>query len=176
MAQTAKNIEVMKQPETPAAPRLIPPADIFRRAEQLYQQIARRAFEIFQDNKTFGRDLENWLKAESEFLHPVHIHVEDSEKDLTVRAEVPGFAAQELEVSLEPRRLTITGKRETKEERKEKKTVYTECLSDQLLRVVSLPADVDAERAQATLKDGVLELRMPKAASAKKVSVSVAQT
>ena len=176
MAEPAKNIEVMKQPASPAAPRLIPPADIFRRAEQLYQQIARRAFEIFQDNGAFGRDLDNWLKAESELLHPVHIDVEDSEKDLTVRAEVPGFAAKELEVSLEPRRLTISGKRETKEERKEKKTVYTECLSDQLLRVVTLPAAVDAEKAEATLKDGLLELRMPKAAPAKKVAVSVAQT
>jgi HSP20 family protein len=176
MAEAARNIEVMKQPTLPSAPRLIPPTDIFRRAEQLYQQIARRAFEIFRDDGAFGRDLENWLKAESEFLHPVHINVEDSEKELTIRAEVPGFAAKELEVSLEPRRLTISGKRETKEERKERKTVYTECLSDQLLRVVTLPADVDPDKAQATLKDGVLELRMPKAAPAKKVAVSVAQT
>ena len=176
MAEAAKNIEVMKQPASSATPRLIPPADIFRRAEQLYQQIARRAFEIFQDNGAFGRDLENWLKAESEFLHPVHINLEDSEKEMTVRAEVPGFAPKQLEVSLEPRRLTISGKRETKEERKEKKAVYTECLSDQLLRVVTLPANVDVDKAQATLKDGVLELRMPKAAPAKKVAVSVAQT
>jgi len=118
-----------------------------------------------------GRELHDWFQAESELLHPVHLEVAESDEGLTVKAEVPGFTAKELEVSVEGRRLTITGKRETKEERKEKKTLYTECCSDQLLRVIDLPVDVDADKVAATLKDGVLELKLPKAAPPKKIPI-----
>jgi HSP20 family protein len=81
-----------------------------------------------------------------------------------------------LEVALEPRRLTITGKRETKEERKDKRTIYTEIKSDQALRVIDLPAAVDADKATATLKDGVLELTLPKAGPAKKLQIAAKET
>jgi HSP20 family protein len=89
-----------------------------------------------------------------------------------VRAEVPGFTTNDLEVSVEPECLTITGKRETKEEReKEGKVVYSERCADEILRVIDLPAAVDPTKVTATLKDGVLDLEMPKAAPAKKIKV-----
>jgi HSP20 family protein len=169
----AETKAVAKPSTSPAPLRLVPPADIFKQTQQLFDSIARRAFEIFEgDGRVFGRDLENWLQAESELLHPVHIDVAESDGGLTVRAEVPGFTAKELEVSVEPRRLTITGKRETKEERKDKKTIYTERCSNQVLRMVNLPEAVDADKAAATLKDGILELSLPKAPPAKKLQVT----
>jgi hypothetical protein len=62
---------------------------------------------------------------------------------------------------------------EIKDERKDKKTVYTECSHNQLLRVIDLPATVEAEQAEASLNNGVLELRLRKAGPLKKVPVSV---
>jgi HSP20 family molecular chaperone IbpA len=173
MAQPAKNIDVRKQPE-PAAPlQVVPSADLFKRVEQLYGNIARRAFEIFESSgQGPGHELADWFKAESEFLHPVHVDIAETEAAVTVHAEVPGFAAKELKVAIEPGRLTITGKRETKGERKDKKTFYTECSSNELLRVISLPAAVETEKAEAVLNNGVLELKLRKAAS-KKNPVSV---
>jgi HSP20 family protein len=82
---------------------------------------------------------------------------------------VPGFSAKELDVSLEPCRLTISGKRETHEERRSKKTIYTEQCSSLIFRAINLPDEVDSSKVTATLKDGVLELVMPKAAKAQKV-------
>jgi HSP20 family protein len=156
--------------KSPALLKLVTPADLFHRAEKLYDSIARRAYELFESNgRIFGRDLEDWFRAESELLHPVHVNVAETDEGLTVRAEVPGFTAKELEIGIEPRRVTISGKRETKEERKEKKFLYEERCSNQILRVIDLPVAVDADKAAAaTLKDGVLELRMPKAAPAKR--------
>ena len=172
MAEPAKTLEITKKSAAPAPLRLVPAGELIDRMEKLYDQIARRAFDLFEsDGGIFGRDLENWFKAESELLHPVHLDVSESEKEVSVRAEVPGFAANELEISLEGTRLTIAGKRESKKERKEKKTVYEEHCSDQLLRVVTLPAAVDAAKAEATLKDGMLELKLPKAAPAKKIAI-----
>jgi HSP20 family protein len=166
-----------KRTTTPAPLRLVPPSDLFERVERLRDVIARRAFEIFDSaGRTFGHDLEDWFKAESEVLHPVQVDVTESDSNLIVKAEVPGFTAKELEVALEPRRLTITGKRETKEERKDKRTIYTEIKSDQAMRVIDLPAAVDADKATATLKDGILELTLPKAGPAKKLQIAAKET
>jgi len=141
--------------------------------KKLFDSVARRAFEIFQSNgQALGHDVENWLQAERELFHPAHLDVSESAEGFTVCTEVPGFKAKELEVNIDGRRLTISGKRETREERKDKKTVYSEYCSGQLLRVVDLPADVKAEAATATLKDGVLELEVPKAVAAKKIPIA----
>lgn len=146
----------------------------FRHVQRMYDSIARRAFEMFERNgRPFGNDLEDWLQAESELLHPVHIEMAESDDGLHVEAEVPGFGPKELEVRVEPRRLTITGKRESKEERKTKKTIYKEQCSDEILRVVDLPAEINTEKMKATLENGVLRLEMPKAAPATKVPVEV---
>ena len=150
--------------------KVVAATDLFARMQRLHDSVARRAFEIFESQgRTFGRDLENWLQAESELLHPVHVDVAESDEGLTVRAEIPGFKAEQLEVSMEPRRVTIAGKRESHAERKDEKTIYKEHCSDQILRVIELPAEVVGGRVAATLRDGVLELKMPKVAPAKKV-------
>ncbi len=152
--------------------RLVGADDLFDRMRETYDSIASRAFEIFESSgQTFGHDLDDWFRAESELLHPVHLDIAESGNALTVRAEVPGFSAKEIEVSVEPRRLTISGKRETKEERKTGKTIYSERCADQILRVLDLPAEIDTGKVEATLRDGILELAMPKAAEAKKIRV-----
>ncbi len=172
MPEKIQAVEPAKQVKSPAPLKLISAGDIFDRIQQLSDRIAHRAFEIFENNgKSFGRDMEDWFRAESELLHPVHVEVLEKDGEVTVRAETPGFTSKDLDISLDGRRLTITGKRESKEERKEKTTIYTECRSNQILRVIDLPAEVDAEKAAATLKDGVLELKIPKAAPARKIPV-----
>jgi HSP20 family protein len=177
MPEQTKSVASTKQPTSPASLKLVPAQDLFERMQQLHDLIERRAFEIFDGNgKTFGHDLEDWFKAESELLHPVHIDVAESDGNLIVKAEVPGFTTKEMEIALEPRRVTITGKRESKEERKDKKTLYTEIRSDEVLRVLDLPAAGDTEKAAATLKDGVLELKMPKALPSKKVEITAKET
>ncbi len=140
--------------------------------QQMFDSVARRAFQIFQSNgQGFGHDVENWLQAERELFHPAHLDVSESAEGFSVRAEVPGFAAKELEVNIDGQRLTISGKREKREERKDKKSVYSEYCSGQVLRVMDLPAGVKADAATASLKDGILEVEIPKAAPAKKIPV-----
>jgi len=54
------------------------------------------------------------------------LEITETEDTLTAHAEVPGFKAKELELSVEPQRITISGKRESTEEKKTAKTVYKE--------------------------------------------------
>jgi HSP20 family protein len=155
--------------------KLVEPKTLIERISQIHEQIARRAFEIFQGEGDFwGHDLDNWFKAEAELLHTSHINIDESEGALSIEAEIPGFDAKDLQVSMEPRRLIISGKKETsKEDKKKGKTVYKEQCSSELLRVIDLPAEVDATKATAMLKNGVLELNVPKAPHTKAARVEV---
>jgi len=146
--------------------------DVFDQIQNTYYSIARRAFEIFDNNgRWLGNDVENWLRAESELLQPVRLEVSESDDNLTVRAEVPGFNAKELEINVESRTLTITGKHETQEENKKGKTIYSERRAQEILRVVDLPTEVDSSKVNATLKDGILNIELPKAAHAKRARI-----
>jgi HSP20 family protein len=142
------------------------------RMQELYDSIAKRAFEIFEQNgRLFGRELSDWFEAESEILHPVHLEIAESEDALTVKAEVPGFTAPELDVQVEGNRLTISGKHESKEETTKGKTIYSERCAKEVFRSVDLPSAVDTSKVSATLKEGVLQIELPKAARAKTVAV-----
>ncbi|MGA3295680.1 MAG: Hsp20 family protein [Candidatus Acidiferrales bacterium] len=139
----------------PTQVKIVEPRTLLERFNKLSEQVSRRAYEIFEGRgKTLGQDLEDWLKAESEILHPVQLRIAETDEEVTVKADVPGFSAKDLEVSLEPWRLTISGKKETKEEQEQ--------CSEQLLRVVDLPPEVDSGKATATLKNGILEINIPK--------------
>jgi HSP20 family protein len=133
----------------------------------LLDAIALRAFAIYENNgELLGHDLDDWFQAESELLQPVRVDVTESDASLTVRAAVPGFTAQELEVSVNGSQLVIAGRRDTTAAPHAPYPVATECGGDHIFRVLDLPVAVDATAASALLTDGILELTLPKAASA----------
>lgn len=152
-----------------SAPRFVEPEAVINRRNEVYDAIARRAFEMFEgDGRVDGRALDHWFKAEEEMLHPAHVQIRESDDAITVDAEVPGFNVNELQVSVEPRRLTISGKKQSKSEETKANVVYSERCSSELLRSIELPAEVNVARATATLNNGILQLNVAKAAAAKK--------
>jgi HSP20 family protein len=101
----------------------------------------------------------------------VKFHISESGEQLTAHAEVPGFNRQEIKVSLEPRRLSISGKAELREDHHFGKHTHSLRHAQLMFRVIDLPCEVDLSKAKATFNDGTLEVVMPKAAPAKSVRV-----
>lgn len=156
--------------------RLVPAEQMFDHMRDTFDAITRRAFEIFDNNgRRFGHELEDWLQAEAELLHPTHLDISESDKTLTVRAEVPGFSEKDIEVSVEPRRVTISGKRESTAEQKQGKTIYSERCSNQFFRAADLPAEIDtaSSAVNATYDQGVLTIMLPKLEQAKGRQIKV---
>jgi HSP20 family protein len=144
--------------------------------QEFFDVIARRPFELLGSTPRFlTRELENWFKPETEAFRPIYLKFYETEEALMARAEVPGFTEKELNITVEPWRLTITAKRELKEEKKEPVSVYKEKLN-QFYRTVKLPVEIKPEGVKAVLKNGVLEFTMPKAEVTKKVHVEVKPT
>jgi HSP20 family protein len=164
MSETTGAVQQVKEPQgVEVKARTERPLD---RMNAVFEDISRRAFEIFENNgRMFGHDLEDWFKAERELLHPVNVELTETDVAFEMKAEVPGFNEKELEISVEPRRVVIAGKRETSSEQKKGKVVRSEASSEELLRVVELPGDIDTAKVRATLrKNGMLEVMLPKAA------------
>ncbi|HVP66473.1 MAG TPA: Hsp20/alpha crystallin family protein [Anaeromyxobacteraceae bacterium] len=86
---------------------------------------------------------------------------------VVVKAEVPGLAKSDLDIRLEGDVLTVSGKKE-KEEKVERKDYHRyERASGSFTRSVRLPAEVEAAKVTAALREGVLEIRAPKSEAAK---------
>jgi HSP20 family protein len=147
---------------------LVSVCELFEQTQDVFNLIVRRAFEIFESRGHLqGKDREDWFLAESELLAPVKFHISESGEQLT--AEVPGFDRQEIKVSIEPRRLSISGKAELRENHKSGKHTHSLRHAQLMFRIIDLPTEVDLAEAKATFNDGTLEVVMPKAAPAKSV-------
>ncbi len=167
-----EKIVAVQMAKEPTALKPLTFENMAKRINEVFESISRRAYELFEGNgRTDGHHLENWFSAENELLHPVHVRMTESEDGLEITAEVPGFNEKELEISVEPNRVVITGARESAKEEKKGKAIYTESCSNQIMRIISLPAEVNADKTTAVLKNGVLKLTLPKSAKAETVKI-----
>ena len=168
--RTMGEAAAVKRAEEPT--KVVKYTSLFDQIDETFNALARRAYEIFDGNgRVFGRDLEDWFQAEHELLHPVALNITETDEAFTVKAEVPGFSEKEIEVAVEQGRVTITGQRESTKEEKKGKMVCAESRSDQILRVVNLAAEIEKDKVTAILKNGILELTLPKVAKAQPVRI-----
>ena len=101
------------------------------------------------------------------------VDVIDRENEIVVKAELPGVDKKDIDISVTSNTVTIKGTTE-KEEKEEKENYYHREISrGSYARTLSLPVDVDEDKARATIKDGLLELVLPKSEKAKKRTITV---
>lgn len=102
-----------------------------------------------------------------------NVDVIDREDEVVVRAEVPGYKKEDLEISVSESLLTLKGDLH-KEEKEEKGDYFRSEISHQsFARTLVLPAEVDDAKAKATMKDGILELTLPKREKSKRRSIAI---
>ena len=101
------------------------------------------------------------------------VDIVNREKEIVVRAEVPGVDKDDIEISLADRTLTIKGESRHEEETEEGDMHRREIRSGSFSRVVTLPEEVDGRKAKTSYKDGMVELRLPKLRRVKKHSIKI---
>ncbi len=117
--------------------------------------------------------LRNWAGPRLGAITAPAVDVFEEGDDVVVKAEVPGAKKDEIEVNLNGSMLTISGTKERSDEVKEENYYRCERSYGGFARTVELPAEVQHDKARASFKDGVLEIRLPRTAEAKKKSVKV---
>lgn len=102
------------------------------------------------------------------------IEVAESEAELTVKMAIPGVEKDQITISVDDHTLSVRG--ETRKESEEKKKNYyrQEIRYGSFARAVRLPAEVDAAKAAADLKNGMLCIRLPKSKNPKAQQIKIA--
>jgi HSP20 family protein len=102
------------------------------------------------------------------------VDILDHENDIEVKAALPGVKKEDLEVSVTNQTITIRSC--TKEEKKtEEKGKYfrREISRGEFQRTLSLPDNVDGDKAKASFKDGILTVTIPKTEKSKRKSIEI---
>lgn len=131
---------------------------------------------LFEESVGKGWGLRGWpalkrfeaMKRAQEWAASPRIDVFEEENEVVVKAEVPGLERENIELSLEGDTLTIKGEKKKEEKLEDEDYFYCERYYGAFSRRVELPTEVQTDKVKATLKNGVLEVRLPKTETAKK--------
>ncbi len=126
-------------------------------------------------NKLFEEDLmgqDNESPLASRGWNPV-ADIYETKEAYVFKVELPGISKEDIKVELTGDNLTIKGER--KEEKEVKKDDYhrVERFSGSFLRSFRLPKNADAQNMKATMKEGILELKIPKSEESKSKAIPI---
>ena len=134
----------------------------FEEAERWFEAAFRRPFSLLGH-----RWLPRLRAVEMEEVSPSMDIFEEGD-NVVVKTELPGMKKEDIEVSVTDHRMRISGEKK-REEKVEKKNYYWEERSyGSFSRSFQLPSEVQTDKVEATFKDGILEIRIPKTEEAKK--------
>lgn len=122
-----------------------------------------RLLRMFGDDELEG--LAGWKPA---------VDVKENDKEYVITADIPGVEPNDVDVRLEGNTLTVSGERKTEERDDRNGYRRVERFEGSFYRALTLPDASDAEQVEASAKDGVITIRIPKSAGrqAKRIKIS----
>jgi HSP20 family protein len=100
-----------------------------------------------------GSDMISWFPTTD---------IYDTREDYVLKMEIPGLEKQDVKIEVEDDTLSVSGERKEDEKVREDDYRWSERRSGKFYRAFRLPRQTDAQKINASMKDGVLELRIPK--------------
>jgi len=98
------------------------------------------------------------------FVPPIDI--KENEKEFLIRAELPGVEEKDIEVTVTGDTVTIKGEKKEEKENTEKNYYYMERSYGSFRRIIPLAEEMEANKAEASFKNGVLNIKVPKSKQA----------
>ena len=124
--------------------------------------------------RVFDRFFEpRWDEFEAGGAWAPKLDVSETKDAYMVKAEIPGVDQKDLSVSLQNQILTIKGEKHKEKEEKDEKYHRVERSWGEFTRAIALPGAADTEKVNATFKEGVLTITLPKTPAAKGTTIPV---
>jgi HSP20 family protein len=123
------------------------------------------ARDLYTVQSEMNRLLDEFLTPTSggaSLLRP-SVDIEEQEEGYTVRAELPGLKQEDIKITLQDDQLVIRGEKRREAEKKGSNYIRTELVYGTFERAFTLSQAVQGDKIEATYRDGVLEVRIPKA-------------
>jgi HSP20 family protein len=162
-------VAVSKKPRTQMAePTLVSRRTPLDEVERLFDRLMPRTW-----LRPMAFNWPIWGEEQFQNVRVPQMDVIDRDKEILIRVEVPGVEKKNLDISVSDNTLSIKGgtRREVKEERED----FYRCEISQgnFSRSMTLPSGVDSSKISACLKDGVLEVNLPKTEDIQRRSVEI---
>jgi len=139
----------------------------FEEFERRFEDFFRRPFSMME-----APWWTRWPGLTGEVSPAMDIYEEGD--DIVVKAEIPGMKKEEIHVDINEKTVTVSGEKKKEEKVERKDYIHLERTYGSFARTFALPAEVQTDKARATFKDGILELRVPKTAEAARRTRKVA--
>jgi HSP20 family protein len=120
----------------------------------------------------FDRLWPEWPRWYAEEFTPA-LDIYEEEGTYHLKAELPGISKDDISIDVDGNLVTVSGKKESEREEEGKSYYVRESSYGSFSRSFQLPYDVDEDKVDATLKDGVLDVVMPPKESAKRKKIEV---
>ena len=101
------------------------------------------------------------------------IDVYETDKEVVIKAEIPGVKKEDLEVSVKDNVLYIKGEKKEEKEENTEAVHRVERIYGKFERMISLPPNVKTQEAKAEYKDGILEIRFPKKEESQSTKINI---
>jgi HSP20 family protein len=152
---------VAVETETPA--RMLSP---FEEMDRMFENLFPRRW-----MQPMRWDIPHWPELAE--LKAPKVDIIDRETEIVVKAELPGVAKEDIDLSITDNTVTIKGS--TSHENKEERGNYYRCEISRgsFSRTLALPSDVNAEDAKASFVDGILELTIPKEKKSHRKNITI---
>lgn len=126
--------------------------------------------ENYQENESDGED---WLGEEFHEEGQLSIDVYQTANEIVIKSTIAGVKPDDIDISINNDLLTIRGKREMDKKIKEESYLFRECYWGAFSRSIILPVEIDSEKIDATLENGVLTVILPRAKVSNQVNIKV---
>jgi HSP20 family protein len=136
----------------------------FRDFERMKRDMDRLWESFFEKGTLRGEDGREWLPS---------LDVAETKNEIVVKAEVPGLEPKDIDISLSDGLLTIKGEKKQEREEKEENYHLVERSYGSFARSIRLPNEVRSDKINASYKNGVLKVVLPKSEEAKKKEVKI---
>src|SRR5215467_499663 len=143
-------------------------SSIFDEMNQMQDRVMRRAYDLFeQRGHFFGRDLDDWLRAERELFWKPALELRETDGEFVLEAAVSGVDPNDIDLEVTPEDIVL--KADIQHEHEEKKgTVHIcEFQSGRMFRSIHLPKRINPDKVKAEFKNGLLRLTAEVAAEAR---------
>ncbi|HLK84484.1 MAG TPA: Hsp20/alpha crystallin family protein [Xanthobacteraceae bacterium] len=147
-----------------------------------FESLRREVDRVFEDfDRGFWRapfrsalSLEPFWRREPAWPATPAVDITESDKAYEITADLPGMSEKDIEVKLAPGGLTIKGEKREEKEEKKKDYYLHERRFGAFQRSFRVPEGVEADKIEASFKNGVLTVTLPKTAEAQKVEKKIA--
>lgn len=112
---------------------------------------------------------DKWFEPEGQLA----IDVYETDGELVIQSAIAGVKPEDLYISIENDRVSIRGERQDQTKKEGKNYFHQECYWGAFSREIILPVETDPSRAEASMRQGVLTIRIPKIERQKKIKIEI---